>query len=93
LIAKDSNQAEYYFKRGYCEAQLMMIENSTKDYLKAASKGYREASAYFNVGLNYMIESDTLSIKYFKKCLEKDSSHPKVREKLQEALETLGSSK
>lgn len=84
LIRIDSLNGEYYFKRGYCEAKIFMFPESTSDYLEAADLGYRKATTYFNLGLNYSIIDDSIAIKYFERCLKEDPSYVKAAEKIKE---------
>ncbi|MCW3467942.1 tetratricopeptide repeat protein [Chitinophaga nivalis] len=89
LIAIDSLNGEYYFKRGYCNAMLFKYYLSTNDYNKAASLNYRKSSAYFNMGLNYSLVNDSIAILYFEKCYETDSTQIKAKEKIRELKEKL----
>ena len=83
LITMDSLNGEYYFRRGYSEAQLSKYAESSNDYLKAAALGYHKASAYFNLGLNYSLVDDEIAIRYLKKCLIEEPGHPKAKEMLE----------
>jgi tetratricopeptide (TPR) repeat protein len=84
LIRIDSLNGEYYFKRGYCEAKTFMFPESTSDYLQAVNLGYRKATAYFNLGLNYAIIDDSIAIEYFEKSLKEDPGNIDATEEINE---------
>lgn len=84
LVRIDSLNGEYYFKRGYCEAKVFMFPESTRDYLQAVNLGYRKATAYFNLGLNYAIIDDSIAIEYFEKSLKEDPSNVDAEEEIKE---------
>jgi tetratricopeptide (TPR) repeat protein len=84
LIRIDSLNGEYYFKRGYCEAKIFMFPESASDYLQAVNLGYRKATAYFNLGLNYAIIDDSIAIEYFEKSLKEDPGNIDAAEEIKE---------
>lgn len=71
-IEKESMvDAEVYYRRGYCNARILNLTESTNDYLKAAELGYREADAYYNAGINSTLDvKDSLAIYFFKESLK-----------------------
>jgi tetratricopeptide (TPR) repeat protein len=75
LLEIDSLNSEYYFNRGRCEMVLLMYDNSRKDFLKSIGFAYREADAYYNIGVTYILVNDSLAKEYFQKCLRIDPDH------------------
>lgn len=73
LIGRDSTNGEYYFKRGYSFARLEDKKRAIEDFQRALKHKYNASSCYYNIGLAYSYESDSLSLLYFKKCLTIDS--------------------
>jgi tetratricopeptide (TPR) repeat protein len=78
LIALDSTFGEAYFKRANCYANLMQKEKSIENNLKAIQYKYRIDDVFFNLGIDYLFVNDSISIEYFKKCLEENPKHPKA---------------
>jgi tetratricopeptide (TPR) repeat protein len=74
LIKRDSMNGKYYFRRGYCYSGLINKKKAIDDYNKAALYHFKETSAYFNIGLNYSFEDDSLALQYFEKCIKLDPS-------------------
>lgn len=75
LIKLDSANGLYYFRRGYSYAQMFLYNESCEDYKTAVKLNYRVKDSYLNLGLNYYNIDDSLSIYYFNKCMEIDSSN------------------
>jgi len=72
LIAHDSTNGEYYFKRAYSYAMLIIKQNAIADYKKSIKYNFKAASSYFNMGLDYSYVDDTLALRSFQKCVEID---------------------
>lgn len=90
-IKKDTIvDAETYYKRGYCNAQLLNLTASTNDYLKAAEMGYREADAYYNAGVNATLDvKDSLAIYFFKESLKYNPTDTAARNEIEKAKQRL----
>ncbi len=79
LIQSDSLSGVMFYKRGYCNAQLLDFEKSSKDYLKAVHLGYRVSDAYYNLGLNQIPSlNDSLAIFYLEESLKLNPNAPEV---------------
>lgn len=64
-------EGEIYYKRAYCNALLLNLDESTRDYLTAAELNYRKGDAYYNAGVNQTLKvNDSLAITLFRKSLE-----------------------
>ena len=71
LIALDSTNGEFFYKRGFSYSKLLEIEKSSNDFLKAIKFRYRPADSYYMLGLNnMMLRNDSLAVFYFEKSLE-----------------------
>lgn len=79
LLKVDSLNPKYYFNRGRCEMILLMLDDSRKDFLKSIELGYRKADAYYNIGVTYIYENDSLVKKYFQECLRVDPNHVEAK--------------
>lgn len=89
LIQLDSLNGEYYFKRGYSNSILLKDNESLNDYLKAAKLNYQPAKAFYNIGINYSYNNDSLALKYFEMCYEIDTSDLQVQNKISECKNRL----
>jgi tetratricopeptide (TPR) repeat protein len=78
LIAADSTNGEYFFKRGYSFSQIDRRDQAIADYKKAIQLHHRVSDSYLNIGLNYMYQNDSLALYYCKKSLEADPSNRKA---------------
>jgi len=56
----------------------MQKEKSIENNFKSIQYKYRIDDAFFNLGIDYLFVNDSLSIEYFKKCLEQNPQHPKA---------------
>jgi tetratricopeptide (TPR) repeat protein len=75
----DSSNGEAYFLRGNCKNELDSFKSSSEDYSKSIRYHNKEASSYFNTGLNEIaLHRDSNAIIYFKKSLELDSTKTKA---------------
>jgi|SRR5829696_3095830 len=79
LLKIDSLNPEYHFNRGRCEMILLRYDESRKDFFKSIDLGYREADAYYNIGVTYIYENDSLVKKYFQECLKVDPNHVEAK--------------
>lgn len=71
LIALDSTNGEYYYKRGYSYGQLEKYDLRESDYLKSIEYNYKVKDSYRNLAFYYMvIHKDSLAVAYLKKYLE-----------------------
>ena len=67
----DSLSGEVFYKRGFAFGQLGDLERSSFDFEKAAIFKYREADAYYVLGLNATMRSDIpLAESYLNKSLK-----------------------
>lgn len=65
------SNGEIFYKIGYCNAQLLNFEESTKFYIMATDLGYRTGDAFYNAGVNQTLDlDDSLAIIYFKKAIQ-----------------------
>lgn len=69
LIKKDPDNGSYYLKRGYCFTQLHDKKNAIEDFKQAIKYHTQVAICYFNLGLAYSYDNDSLALIYFDKCL------------------------
>ena len=75
LIALDSTNGEYYFKRAYCYDKTSLKKHAVLDFEKAASLKYEAADAFKNIGLIAMeVDEDSIALTYFDKGLKIDPS-------------------
>ena len=93
LIRMDSLNGEYYFKRAYSNSMLLNQSGSINDYLKAAKLKYKQAKAFYNIGINYQLRNDSLALIYYKKCYEIDPSYPNVQDNIRTCLYRLKNGK
>ncbi|MFT7035436.1 MAG: tetratricopeptide (TPR) repeat protein [Cyclobacteriaceae bacterium] len=72
LITFDSLNGEFYYKRGYCLAQLNRHEESVKDYKRSSEFNFRRYDSYLNLGIIYslVIVNDSIAIHYFEMAIE-----------------------
>jgi tetratricopeptide (TPR) repeat protein len=75
LIARDTTNGEYYFRRGYSYARLIKKRDAIEDYKRAIKYHFKVASANFNIGLNFSYDNDSLALYYFNKCIEADPAY------------------
>lgn len=87
LIKIDSLNGQLYFRRAYSLCQINKHQNSVTDYQRSASLGYKKFDSYYSLGIIYMtiLLDDSLSIMYFKKCLEIDPNSEKVKDILRQS--------
>ncbi|HYF31800.1 MAG TPA: hypothetical protein VD993_11835 [Chitinophagaceae bacterium] len=78
LIATDSSNGEYYYKRGYSHSLLGNKELSNADFERAISFNHSVSNAYLNLGLNAVFDNDSLAMIYFKKSVAADSTNQKA---------------
>ena len=91
VLSRDTVNGEYYYKRGYSQAQLANFPESSKDYFKAAQLGFRKADAYYNLGLNQIVLlNDSLAVFYFNKALELNPNAPEIPSALEACKKRLG---
>lgn len=81
LIKFDSLNGEYYYRLGYCHAQLTKDSQAVKNYAKAADLGHRRFEAYRSIGLIFSVglNDDAKAIEYFNKCLEIDPNADEIK--------------
>jgi tetratricopeptide (TPR) repeat protein len=83
LIAADSLNGEYFFKRGYSFGQIDNREQAIADFQKAIQLHYRVSDAYLNIGNRYMFRNDSLALYNYKKSLEANPANQKAAIQLQ----------
>lgn len=79
LIKMDSTNGEFYFNKGFSEMGLMKYDDSRNDFFHAIALYYRKASSYYNIGLTYLYDNDSLAAYYFETCLKFDPNHEKAK--------------
>jgi tetratricopeptide (TPR) repeat protein len=84
LIKMDSSNGEYFFKRGVCYMKFLRNEKSINDFIKSADLNYRQSSCFYNIGLDYAAENDSLALLYFNKCILIDPTHSKCKQAIEE---------
>jgi tetratricopeptide (TPR) repeat protein len=78
LIAADSLNGEYFFKRGYSFSQIDARDQAVADFQMAIHLNHRVSDAYLNIGNRYMYRNDSLALYYYKKSLQADPSNKKA---------------
>ncbi|MGZ7119737.1 MAG: tetratricopeptide repeat protein [Methanobacterium sp.] len=85
LVKIDNSNPEYFFKIGRTALVLNKKEEGRAYLFKAISMNYRPAKAYYNIGVSYFFEHNTvLARKYIMECLKRDPQHIKARVVLDE---------
>ncbi len=72
LLSIDSLNGEYYYKIGYCLAQLHKDSAAIKNYIRATELNFRKFDACRSIGLIYAIgplKNNSKAIEYLNKCL------------------------
>lgn len=78
LIAADSLNGEYFYKRGYSFGQIDMREEAIADFKKAIKLNHRVSEAHLAIGNRYIYRNDSLALYHYKKSLEADPSNEKA---------------
>ncbi|HEY4061755.1 MAG TPA: hypothetical protein VGM30_07630 [Puia sp.] len=78
LIVSDSSSGELYFKRGISHAMLLEKAKAREDFKKSIQYKYKMNHSYFNIGLSYSYENDSLALKYFENCIAVDPNFSKA---------------
>lgn len=94
FIKSDTTNAEAYYRRGYCKAQIYDYNGSIIDYQKALFLKQSPFNVYFNIGCDYgAIGKDSLAIVFFEKALELDPLNLKVKVEIDKCKNRLKSHK
>jgi Tfp pilus assembly protein PilF len=73
ITIRDTTNGEVYYMRGVCHGQLSDKQSSVKDFVKAIMLNYRQADAYYNLGLcEIALLNDSSAVYYLKKSIELD---------------------
>jgi tetratricopeptide (TPR) repeat protein len=78
LIKIDSTNGKYYFMRGSCYGQVYRrseFRPEIENYSMAIKLNYDKPKVYYDLGLCYAGENDSLAIEYFRKSLEADPNY------------------
>jgi len=88
LLLSDSLNAEFYFRRAFCESFMLDTKGAIFNYRKAIGHNYKNLkSAYLNLGINYRVLNKLDSAIYFyNKCLYIDPQNNKAKIEKKEVL-------
>jgi tetratricopeptide (TPR) repeat protein len=85
LIQLDSTHGEYYFKRGSSYNLFYKQRAATpaiSDFLTAIKLKYRESDAYFNLGISYASNNDSLAMLYFEKAVQLNPNDERAKDQI-----------
>lgn len=79
VLMRDSANGRAYYIRGNSFGGIQELEKSTRDYQAAIKLGYKEASCNYNIGLNFLLNNDSLALYYFNQAILLDPNHRKAK--------------
>jgi tetratricopeptide (TPR) repeat protein len=79
LIQLRNGEPKYYYERGKARLSLRELDSAKADFNYAINKKYKLANSYYNLGIAHIAESDSLVLKYIRKCLEIEPKHKKAK--------------
>lgn len=82
LISLDSTQGKYFYERAYSYTQLSNREKAIENFKKSIQYQFKVSDSYYNIGVNYFLDNDSLAIYYFKKCLSVDPNYTDAYEEI-----------